>query len=382
MKANEIFRIYGTQYKEMTKVLLAKTALAGRIPPGAKIGIKPNLVAPTPAQFGATTHPEVVAGIIEYLQEHGLQDICMLESSWVGDKTSDAYEYCGYRTLSETYQVPFFDIKKEKSHTLHCGEMDLTISDRVQSIGFLINVPVLKGHGQTKITCALKNLKGLIPDTEKRAFHRQGLHDPIAHLSLAIKQDFIVVDHICGDLRIEDGGNPVVRNCVMAATDPVLLDTYAARLLGYTPEDVPYIKKAHELGIGSIDLSACSLQTFDYPDLQQPPVITQATDPDPRELFERPEKDLVKFQLMVHEVEACSSCYASLIPALMRLEQEQLLDQLMAKLPEGIAIGQGYEGKTGPFGIGHCCRNFLQNVPGCPPASEAIYAKLVELINN
>ena len=39
------------------------------------IGIKPNLVAPVPAEFGGTTHPEVVAGIIEYLQGNGFTNL-------------------------------------------------------------------------------------------------------------------------------------------------------------------------------------------------------------------------------------------------------------------------------------------------------------------
>lgn len=71
------------------------------------IGIKPNLVSPTEASYGATTHPEIVAGIIEYLQERSCQHIVMLESSWVGDKTSESMEVCGYDRLVEKYNVPF-----------------------------------------------------------------------------------------------------------------------------------------------------------------------------------------------------------------------------------------------------------------------------------
>ena len=99
----------------------------------------------------------------------------------------------------------------------------------MKDIDFLINVPVLKGHCQTKITCALKNMKGLLPNTEKRHFHAMGLHRPIAHLAKGIRQDFIVVDHICGDLDFEDGGNPVVKNCIMVSRDPVLVDTLRLR---------------------------------------------------------------------------------------------------------------------------------------------------------
>ena len=67
MNRNQILKIYGTEYRKMTRSLLAKAGLASFIGDRSrKIGIKPNLVSPSPAEFGATTHPEVVAGIIEY----------------------------------------------------------------------------------------------------------------------------------------------------------------------------------------------------------------------------------------------------------------------------------------------------------------------------
>ena len=226
MNKNEIYIKSGTNYKEMTKELLAQCGLASVISDKKmQIGIKPNLVSPSEASWGATTHPEIVAGIIEYLQENGYGNIAILEGSWVGDKTTEAYEVCGYRELTEKYQVPFWDMQKDKGIERDCRGMKLNVCERAANIDFLINVPVLKGHCQTKITCALKNMKGLIPNTEKRHFHAMGLHEPIAHLNAGLHQDFVVVDNICGDLDFEDGGNPVVMNRIWAGTDPVLIDS-------------------------------------------------------------------------------------------------------------------------------------------------------------
>ena len=160
MNKNEIYIKTGTQYKEMTKALLTQCNLAAQISDtDMQIGIKPNLVSPSEASWGATTHPEIVAGIIEYLQENRYRKIAILEGSWVGDKTTEAYEVCGYRELSERYQVPFWDMQKDKGIERDCGGVKLNICERVANVDFLINVPVLKGHCQTKITCALKNMK-------------------------------------------------------------------------------------------------------------------------------------------------------------------------------------------------------------------------------
>ena len=115
MNKNEIYIKSGTNYKEMTKELLAQCGLASVISDKKmQIGIKPNLVSPSEASWGATTHPEIVAGIIEYLQENGYGNIAILEGSWVGDKTTEAYEVCGYRELTEKFQVPFWDMQNDK----------------------------------------------------------------------------------------------------------------------------------------------------------------------------------------------------------------------------------------------------------------------------
>lgn len=69
--------------------------------------------------------------------------------------------------LSEQYGVPLIDAQKEKSMPVQCGDMELQICECAKKVDFMINVPVMKGHCQTKITCALKNMKDLLPNKEK-----------------------------------------------------------------------------------------------------------------------------------------------------------------------------------------------------------------------
>ncbi|MBR2730310.1 MAG: DUF362 domain-containing protein, partial [Lachnospiraceae bacterium] len=335
---NRIWKICGTDYREMTKKLLAAADLSARIGDrNTRIGIKPNLVVASPAEFGGTTHPEVVAGIIEYLQEQSFSNIIIAEGSWVGDSTKLAFEYCGYTALAEKYGVRLVDTQKEKWHAVDCGGMNLNITDIVDEIDFLINVPVMKGHCQTHMTCALKNMKGLIPNTEKSRFHRMGLHKPIAHLQKGIRQDFIVVDHICGDLDFEEGGNPVVRNCVMAAQDPVLVDSYVCHLMQYRVDEVPYIRMAEQLGIGSTDLSKAEIIRLNGESEED----------------ELPRMDrILEVSYAVEEVDSCSACYGNLVHALNQLREEGLLEKLHTR----IGIGQGMQGKTGTLGIGKCTK--------------------------
>lgn len=355
MEKNEILRIYGTEYKEMTKQLLAEAGLCDLLPKSGRIGIKPNLVSPEPAFYGSTTHPEVVAGIIEYLQECGKTDICIMEGCWVGDKTEEAFEYCGYNELSRRYGVALIDTQKEAWFETE-NEPKIKICECVRGVDFLINVPVLKGHCQTNITCALKNMKGLIPNPEKRRFHSMGLHKPIAMLNAAIKQDFIVVDHICGDPDNESGGNPFITNCVMAGTDPVLIDAYVCRLLGYRTEDVPYIGLAEAAGIGTADLGRLIIRTVNGDGIERDeemPVTHR----------------LLKLKELAEDVDTCSACYEALLEALDRLKK----DGVEFKPDFKICIGQGYRGQQGVYGVGNCTRNFTHSVAGCPPRADDIY---------
>ena len=155
MQRNEIWRSYGTDYKEMTKRLLLQSGLADLLPEVSDdpcIAIKPNLVTPAPASFGGTTHPEIVAGIVEFLQERGYVNIVIAEGSWVGDKTAEAFEYCGYNSVAREYGVSLVDMQKDKGVDTDCAGETLSICKKVRSWDFLINVPVLKGHCQTHIT--------------------------------------------------------------------------------------------------------------------------------------------------------------------------------------------------------------------------------------
>lgn len=86
-----------------------------------------------------------------------------------------------------------------------------------------------------------------------------GLHKPIAHLNTVARNDFILVDNICGDLDFEEGGNPVVMNRILAFLDPVLCDSFVCESMGYSPEEVEYITRAEQLGVGSMDTSSANV---------------------------------------------------------------------------------------------------------------------------
>ena len=358
-KKDKIYIIKGKDITQMTLDILAHMKPLEGQNKDILIGIKPNLVCVSKASQGATTHPEIVEGIILYLKDNGYGNIIVLESSWIGAKTEDVADYCGYTDLCRKHNVPFINIKETNSVLHNVAGLDLSISEYVEKLDYLINVPLIKGHCQTDITCALKNMKGLIPDIEKRKYHQIGLHRPIAYLNTLIKQDLIIADAICPDPYFEEGGRPKQMDMIAGAFDPVLMDSYAAGVLGYEPLSIEYIKIAHQLGVGNLlDDKSHIINISDH-----------------QSNIEIKPKDK-KYLHIINEDNACSACYSHLIAAMEQLKKEGLTE----KFTEQIFIGQAYKGQTGAIGIGECTCEFSNYVDGCPPSTDDILSFLKSMI--
>jgi uncharacterized protein (DUF362 family) len=355
MDNNEIRVIYGSDPRKMIYEMLEKMQLIKELNIDMHIGIKPNLVVARPAKEGATTSPAIVEGVIQYLQKHGCKKISIMEGSWVGDNTKRAYKVCGYEDISRKYNVPLYDLKEDSSIVKRIGDLDLHICQKPLQVDFLINIPVLKAHCQTLMTCSLKNLKGCIPDSEKRRFHSLGLMKPIGYLAKAIPTGLIIVDGMAGDLTFEEGGNPVQMDRIMIGKDPVLMDTYAASLLGYTKEEIEYIGIAERMGVGSSNLAMANIQEYDV-GLK-------------RNSEYKASNQVRHLTKKVIAKSACSACYGSLVHALQRLDDMDMLKSIT----KPIYIGQDFQGQVlEGIGIGRCTNKCPQSVAGCPPTAKDI----------
>ena len=126
----------------------------------------------------------------------------------------------------------------------------------------LINMPVAKHHSGATLTISMKNWMGAVDNGTRRAWHRNGLHQCIADLSTFLKPHLVVIDatRIMLDHGPQGPGKLAHPNEIIFATDPVAADTYAASLFKKTPDDVPYIKIASEMGIGCCDIKKIKVE--------------------------------------------------------------------------------------------------------------------------
>lgn len=342
---------HGKDWSKITYDSLAASNIA--LKSGMSVSIKPNLVVSRPASDGATTHPEVVEGIIQYLQDSGIRHINIIESSSIGDSTKKAFAVCGYEALQKKYNVSLIDLKNDSVIKHKHNGLEISICKTALETDFLINVPVLKSHCQTRMTCCLKNLKGCIPDSEKRRFHTIGLHSPIAALNALIKTHFCVVDGICGDLTFEEGGTPVEANRVIVGENPLMVDSFCAGLIGYQPEEIEHLQLARQMGVGQF---------------VSPETKIIELNPDNKPLKAAKSNMIERYQRLVNEDSACSVCYSALIFALHRKG---------GRTNKKVHIGQGFKGKAGEgIGIGNCANGFSTCIEGCPPKAVDIMKQL------
>lgn len=122
----------------------------------------------------------------------------------------------------------------------------------------IIHLPTLKTHGHSQMTGAVKNaFGGLLKET--RHYAHKYIHEVLVDLVIMQKElhpgIFAVMDGtVCGDGAGPRTMVPKVKNFILASADSVAIDAVAAKMMGYNPMEIPYIRMCNEMGLGSGDL--------------------------------------------------------------------------------------------------------------------------------
>lgn len=346
-------QIYGDDPYQMTLDLLRRMDAAAKVPVGATIAITPDISVAKTASEGATTHPQIANAVIDYLRESARGErLFVAAGAGMGQDTMAAACVSGFQTLCGQKAVPFYDCKCDGLVTKTVAGLPLEISKRVLTADFLFNLPVLKGHRQMKVTCALGNAMGFLSESTRRGCRGLGFAAPIAAVNSLLPPQLVVVDGICGDLDFEGGGTPVHAGRIFATDDPVLADSFGAELLGYPAGELPYIALSQATGLGCGDRTEL--------------IVTRMGDSVPRQGGKAATRQLRALEQHLCQSTACPACYAAAIHALARLREQGDL----GKLGEKVYIGQGYRGKRlDCAGLGACCQKFSCHLQGCPPTA-------------
>ncbi len=118
----------------------------------------------------------------------------------------------------------------------------------------IVQLPTMKTHVFTTITGAMKNAFGGLLHVHRHWTHNV-IHETLVDL-LVISQEihpglFAIMDGtIAGDGPGPRAMIPHIKNYILASADWVALDAVAAQMMGFDPLSIPFIRLAHERGLG------------------------------------------------------------------------------------------------------------------------------------
>ena len=218
------------------------------------IVIKPNLCYYWDYSTGNTTDPKFVQAIIEYLKEEINDDIKIniVESDASAMKTKHAFRFLGYEKLLKIPNVNLVNLTELKYKTkkiiVKGNNYEIRIPNIISEADLKINVPKIKYMGEdVKITCALKNIFGCIPQPRKFRYHKN-LADMIVAANKAMQFNLIIVDS-----NIASGARPKKIGLVMSSKDPVSNDFVASKIASVNPQKINYLKLAEKENLGNFD---------------------------------------------------------------------------------------------------------------------------------
>jgi uncharacterized protein (DUF362 family) len=233
--------------------------------PGAATILKDNISWHFPFP-GANTTPWQLEGTIRALRANGLADLVCVQNKTVVTDAFKGEDLNGYVPIFKSYDVPvLYNFKDDDMRWVHYRpRAKMLVLDRIFPEGIripdffggknIVHLPTVKCHIYTTTTGAMKNAFGGLLNTRRHYTH-SWIHETLVDL-LAIQKEI----H-SGIFAVMDGttaGNgpgprtmyPEIKNVILASGDQVAIDAVAAKLMGFDPLSISYIRLAHEAGLG------------------------------------------------------------------------------------------------------------------------------------
>jgi uncharacterized protein (DUF362 family)/NAD-dependent dihydropyrimidine dehydrogenase PreA subunit len=250
------------------------------VSPGERIVLKTNLLAAATPEKAVTTHPSIVSSVARMAKEKKADPV-------IADSPGSGYPYTE-KTLERTYRMTGMDKVAEDAG------IDLNFDTSYQPVSYpdgkyfkrfeiitpvhdadgVINLCKLKTHGYMHMTCAVKNIFGVIPGLTKPGYHAK-LRDKnlfakmLIDLSSYIAPRLTIMDAVVG---MEGNGphNGELRNVglLLGSTSPLALDVVAGEIMGLPKDKNPVLVEAEKRGLSPVDLDQVELIGADPTDLR------------------------------------------------------------------------------------------------------------------
>lgn len=238
------------------KALAALGGIERFVKRGETVLVKPNMAWDRSPEQGANTHPAVVAELVRQCRAAGAKRVVVADNP-----VHDAERTAERSGIGPAAVAAGGELVLPRATGFAWASLDGAIlaSGEVLTVLFeadrLINVPVVKHHSLSRMTCGLKNHMGLLGGSRGRL--HQEIHAAVVDLAAAFRPTLTVIDATRVMRRNGPTGGRLADveavNAVAASVDPVAADAWAAGLLGLDPREVPCIVQAEGRGLGRLE---------------------------------------------------------------------------------------------------------------------------------
>jgi uncharacterized protein (DUF362 family) len=253
----------GSRKELVTKAVTALGGMESFIQKGDRVVLKVNAAFASPAILSATTHPDIVARIIEMCLRAGAGEVIVTDNP-INDPAA-CFNLTGIEEAVLKSGGKLVLPKKEyfKSTSVNGGKLIQNwplLFKPLEKATKLIGLAPLKSHQRSGASMTMKNWYGLLGG-RRNIFH-QDIHNVIKELSLMVRPTLVILDGAYVMMTNGPTGGALSdlkqTDTLIAGTDQVAVDAFGSLLLGKTPSDLPFIGMAEKAGAGTSDYSSLS----------------------------------------------------------------------------------------------------------------------------
>lgn len=220
------------------------------VKPGAVVVIKANFSWYGNTERACNTNPDLLAALVRECKKAGAKKVRVVDLAI--ELAQMTLEISGIKKAVEAAGGEVANLERAKTINKNSGILkNFPVYEEALKSDCLINVPILKTHYVTQMTCALKNYMGLTPNRDD--MHAVGTDQAIVDLAKLIKPHLHIIDayRVLKTNGPQGPGEVAKMRQLILARDPVAADAYGASLLGVKPA---FLKMAADAGLGVMDL--------------------------------------------------------------------------------------------------------------------------------
>ena len=224
---------------------------------GDVVVVKPNIGWDRAPEQAANTNPQLVAEVVRLCQDAGARTVIVTDMSCNDPRT--CFERSGIAAAAMAVGAQVVLPDERKFRQVNLGGEVLTawpVLEPFLTADKIINLPIAKHHSLTGCTLGMKNFYGIIGGQRSRLHQR--INESLVDLTAFARPTLTIIDAYRVLMRGGPTGGSLAdvefKKTLLAGTDPVALDSYAAKAwwdLDY--QRLPFLRMAQARGLGKMN---------------------------------------------------------------------------------------------------------------------------------